>query len=306
MRDYVIETAGLTKYYGSKVAVNQLDLAVPRGGVFAFLGRNGSGKTTSIRMLLGFETPTRGACTVLGCDSQRLTPEFRNRIGYLTESHFAYGWMTITECERFQSGTFARWNPKIFAAVVDHFGLSRKARIKDLSRGEKAGVCLAMTLAPEPELLVLDDPALGLDPVARRALLEAMLIVTRGTERTIFFSSHLLDDVERVSDQIAIIDRGVLRVLCPAHQLAERTTSWVLRFEGPAPILPEISGLLNMSSFPGEIRFIAVGASDENEQRLRALPGVDVERVPVNLQDAVVSYMDDRGQRQSLFQSIGA
>ena len=182
--DFVIRTRGLTKYYGSKAAVDQLELTVPRGSVYAFLGRNGSGKTTTIRMLLGFEDATRGTAEVFGCDSRQLTAELRNRIGYLTESHFAYGWMTIDECERFSAGTFAKWNREIFDAVIQHFGLNRKARIKHLSRGERAGACLAMTLAPEPELLVLDDPALGLDPVARRGLLEAMLYVTRDEQRS--------------------------------------------------------------------------------------------------------------------------
>lgn len=300
--DCVIETRGLTKYYGRRVVVNQVDLNVPRGGVFAFLGRNGSGKTTTIRMLLGLEHSTRGAAQVLGCDPASLSPGHRSRIGYLTESHFAYGWMTIAECERFQKGTFPRWDDGLFNAVIDHFGLVRTQKFRDLSRGERAGVCLAMTLAPEPELLVLDDPALGLDPVARRALLEAMLMVTRGTDRTIFFSSHLLDDVERVADQIAIIDRGVLRVHCPAGELSERTAAWIVRFEGPSPELPELSGMLNLSSFPGELRVMAIGTMDENDTLLRQMKNVDVERVPVNLQDAVVSYMDERGQRRSLLQ----
>ena len=192
----MIRTSGLTKVYGSMMAVNQLDLTEPRGSVFAFLGRNGSGKTTTIRMLLGLEEATRGSAEVLGCDSRCLTPELRDRIGYLTESHFAYGWMTIDECERFQSGSFSSWNRDVFEAVIQHFGLNRKSRVKHLSRGERAGVCLAMTLAPEPELLILDDPGLGLDPVARRGLLEAMLYVTRDDRRTILFSSHQIDDVE--------------------------------------------------------------------------------------------------------------
>src|SRR5208337_3192526 len=165
----VIETRGLTRYFGAKAAVYELSLAVPRGSVFAFLGRNGSGKTTTIRMLLGLVEPTRGGGTVLGSDLRALEPGTRARIGYLTEDHQLYGWMSVRQCNQFQSQFYSRWSQKIFESVIGHFNLKAQARVKDLSRGERAGLCLALTLAPEPELLVLDDPALGLDPVARRS-----------------------------------------------------------------------------------------------------------------------------------------
>lgn len=304
--EFVIRTHGLTKFYGAKAAVDQIELAVPRGSVFAFLGRNGSGKTTTIRMLLGFEEPTRGSSEVLGCDSRKLTPQLRNRIGYLTESHFLYGWMTVNECERFQSGTFGTWNREIFDAVIRHFGIDRKSRVKQLSRGERAGVGLALTLAPEPELLILDDPALGLDPVARRALLEAMLYVTRDEQRTILFSSHLIGDVERVADQVAILDRGVLRVQCPADEFRRRIGCWVLRFEDSTPELPGIPGLLGVTRFPHEIRVTVAGELDQADGVLRSLPNVQVERQEVAMEDAVVNYMDDRGRRRTLLQSIDA
>jgi len=173
--DAVIETTGLTRYFGARKAVDGLTMAVPRGSVFAFLGRNGSGKTTTIRMLLGLTEPTRGSSRVLGEDSQHLTPEIRARVGYMSESHSLYKWWTVRECGEYQSRFYPRWNNRIFQAVTDHFHLNPKAKAGDLSRGERAGLSLAITLAPEPELLILDDPALGLDPVARRSLLESMI-----------------------------------------------------------------------------------------------------------------------------------
>ena len=130
MADLAISTCNLTRYFGSKCAVNQVNLQVPRGSVFALLGRNGSGKTTAIRMLLGLLAPTRGSAEILGCDSTKLTAAVRARIGYLTESHFVYGWMRVHECEKFQSQTFPRWNHKIFSAVVDYFRLDANAKAK--------------------------------------------------------------------------------------------------------------------------------------------------------------------------------
>jgi len=175
----VIRSRGLTRYFGSKPAVYELDLEVPRGGIFAFLGRNGSGKTTTIRMLLGLLTPTRGEGSVLGCDIRGLNPATRARISYLAEDHPLYGWMTVRQVGEFQAAFFPRWHEKIFRGVVGHFGLSDRARVKKLSRGERAGLSLAVTLAPDPELLILDDPGMGLDPVARRAFVESMISRTR-------------------------------------------------------------------------------------------------------------------------------
>ena len=119
----VIQTRGLTRYFGGKPAVYDLNLEVPRGCVFAFLGRNGSGKTTTIRMLLGLLQPTRGEGSILGHDIRALPPETRARIGYLTEEHQLYGWMNVRECGEFQSQFYPRWNEKIFRGVIGHFNL---------------------------------------------------------------------------------------------------------------------------------------------------------------------------------------
>ena len=193
--EYVIETDDLTRYYRSKPVVNAVNLRIPKGSIYGFLGRNGAGKSTTIKMMLGFVTPTRGSSAVFGENSLNLSPTTRGRIGYLAEGHNVYGWMTVNECRDFQRGTYGKWNDDLFVRVIQHFGLSLKDKARDLSRGQRAGLCLALTLAPEPELLLLDDPALGLDPVARHSLLQAMVFVTRGGEQTILFSSHMLADV---------------------------------------------------------------------------------------------------------------
>ena len=211
MTDAVIETHGLTRHFGRRCAVDQVSLRVPRGSVFALLGRNGSGKSTLTRMLMGLLAPTRGSAAVMGEDCRRLSPSVRGRIGYVAEGHPLIDWMRVRDLEAFQRGTYQQWDAKLFRTVIDHFDLDAKARAGHLSRGQRAGLSLALVLATRPELLVMDDPALGLDPVARRALLEAMILVTRDAGHTIFFSSHVLDDVERVADHIAILDRSVLR-----------------------------------------------------------------------------------------------
>jgi ABC-2 type transport system ATP-binding protein len=302
----VISTRGLTRYFGAKPAVYDLNLEVPRGGVFAFLGRNGSGKTTTIRMLLGLLEPTRGEGRILGHDIRALPPEARARIGCLTEEHQLYRWMSVRQCGEFQSQYYPRWNERTFQAVIGHFGLKAEARVKDLSRGERAGLCLALTLAPEPELLILDDPALGLDPVARRSLVESMIHLTRRSDRTIFFSSHHLEDVERVADYVAVLDRSILRAACSLETFRNSVQRVRVRFPGLPPPLPRIPGLLQAHRIEGELRLTCVRYNGATEQALRALGPTALEPIPISLEDAFISYLGERGEKSFILSETEA
>ncbi|HEY0076746.1 MAG TPA: ABC transporter ATP-binding protein [Abditibacteriaceae bacterium] len=306
MNKTVIETRDLTRYFGKKRIVAPLNLSVPRGSIFGFLGRNGAGKSTTIRMLLGLLEPTRGTSIVLGEDSRHLSAQTRGRIGYLAEGHHVYGWMSIRECAKFQSSSFAHWNDKIFEGVIRHFGLEPGMKAGNLSRGQRAGLCLALTLAPGPELLILDDPALGLDPVARRSLLQSMLFVARGEGRTILFSSHLLSDVERVADHIAILDNGVLRANCPLDTFRESVRQFVLHFAGDVPILPPLPGLLQSFRTPGEIALTFANFDENTMARLESLGAFRIEEVPLSLEDAFISYLSERGEKSFFLQENGA
>jgi len=300
--DWVIQTNRLTRYFGRKCAVDSLTLSIPRGCVFALLGRNGSGKTTAIRMLLGLIQPTRGSSTILGHDSQAIPPALRARIGYIAETHPLYTWMRIKQAGEFQSAFYPNWNAKIFSAVLDHFRLSPKAKISHLSRGERAGVSLALTLAPQPELLLLDDPALGLDPVARRSLLESILYVTRNQDRTILLSSHLLSDVERVADRIAVLDRSVLRVSASMEFFRNHIRQYLLTFAAKAPPAPTIPGLLTVRRDEHEMRVVVANATDQALATLRSLNPASLSEIPLSLEDAVIGYLGDRGERTFFLQ----
>jgi ABC-2 type transport system ATP-binding protein len=292
-----IRTRGLTRYFGAKAAVYELNLEVPRGSVFAFVGRNGSGKSTTIRMLLGLLAPTRGSATVLGFDSANLSPEARARIGYLTEEHQIYGWMSVGEAAEFQSRFYPRWNQKIFQGVIDHFGLKPAARVKNLSRGERAGLALGLTLAPDPELLILDDPALGLDPVARRALVESMIYLTRREDRTIFFSTHQLSDLERVADYIAVLDQSVLRASCRLDVFRENMRQVRLTFAGVPPEVPDIHGVLQVFRTDRQLRVTCANYDTTTEIALNRLSPLSLEVGPVSLEDALISYLGKPGEK---------
>ncbi len=305
MNDVVISTYGLTRYFGSRRAVDAVSLTIPRGCVFGLLGRNGSGKTTLIRMLLGLLEPTRGSATVLGHDSRALPTPLRARIGYLPEGHPVYGWMRVREHGEFQRRFYPRWNDGVYQTVVRYFQLDPAARAGTLSRGERAGLSLALALAPEPELLLLDDPALGLDPVARRALLEAMIYATRAEKRTILFSSHLVGDVERVADRIAVLDRGRLRAGCTLEWFRRQVRRVALRFAGPPPVTPAVPGLLRSLRTERELLLTIANFDGRAEAALAQLGAAQVEEVPLDLEEAFISYLDQGAERSFLATTTG-
>jgi len=155
-REPVIQARGLTRYFGRKCAVDSLSFSVPRGSVFAFIGRNGAGKTTTIRMILGLLEATRGSSSILGYDSTALPPAARARIGYMAEGHPVYAWMRVGQYAGFQRGFYNHWNQQIFASVIDHFAISPRTKAGHLSHGQRAGLHLAMTLAiPRHRLVAL-------------------------------------------------------------------------------------------------------------------------------------------------------
>jgi ABC-2 type transport system ATP-binding protein len=278
---------------------------VPRGSVFAFIGRNGAGKTTTIRMILGLLEPTRGSATIVGYESASLPPEARARIGYMAEGHPVYAWMRVGQYATFQKGFYSHWNQDTFAAVIDYFAIDPRARAGHLSHGQRAGLHLAMTLAIEPEVLVLDDPATGLDPAARRSLLEAMIYFTRSRERTIFFSTHLLDDVERVADYVAILDYSVLRVCCSADTFRERVRRLVAQFPAEPPRkLPPIPGLLRATRSDNELSLVVANPNGIAERELEALGAVAVTEQPISLEDALIAHVGRQGDK-SFFLNMG-
>src|SRR5690606_26647949 len=159
--DHVIETVALSKRYGNKLALDHLDLCIPRGRIHAIVGANGAGKSTLFRVLLGFLPPTSGSARILGRDSRMLGPGDRARIGFVNEEHTLPGWMRVSQVAAMQQRRYPRWNQEAYGDVIGHYPVEPRQKIAQLSRGERAGFNLALALAQSPELLVLDEPTLG-------------------------------------------------------------------------------------------------------------------------------------------------
>lgn len=203
-----IEIQKLTQGYGRRPVLHDVSLAIPAGQTFALLGRNGAGKTTLIRTLLGLLPPTSGTVRVLGFDPARKPLEVRRRIGYLAEDQSMYGWMTALEIGRFLAPFYSLWDADHFRGLLGRFELPVDVKIKHLSKGQTVRLGLALALAHRPEAIILDDPALGLDPIARKEFNRDLIEHLQAEGRTVLYSSHLLSEVEAVADGVAILDRG--------------------------------------------------------------------------------------------------
>ena len=289
---YAIETKDLTKYYGTYAAVDHLNLKIPYGSIYGLLGRNGAGKSTTIRMLLNFARPTAGSCHIADCNSQQLTPELLTKIGYINEGHKLYGSMKIKEIQKFQAAFYPdTWNNNLFEEMIEFFELSKNKRIRKLSNGQRAQVSLALTIAPDPEILIMDDPTLGLDVVVRRQFLEGMIKLIQRKGRTILFSSHILSDVERVADHIAIIDQGRLRADCTMEEFRSAVRKIIFHFEDKPPQQLTIPGLLHHRQDEKIVEAVLIAPpEDELNQWCRVNQANIHSEIDMSLEDQFIEY----------------
>jgi ABC-2 type transport system ATP-binding protein len=240
----VVRVAELCRRFGSKVALDRVNLDVPRGKVFGLVGANGAGKTTLIRHLLGLYRAQSGMVRVFGKDPVADPPGVLSRIGYLSEENDLPAWMRVGELMNYSRSFYPKWDDAYAHELRQTFELAPGARIANLSKGQRARMGLLVALAYRPELLVLDEPSAGLDPLVRRDILEAIVRTIADEGRTVLFSSHLLDEVERVSDSVALIHRGRVILSAELDRLKETHRSVTLRFNEPRSQPPALAGAL--------------------------------------------------------------
>jgi ABC-2 type transport system ATP-binding protein len=220
-RNDVIETDRVSRSFAGVPALRDLTLRVPRGGIYGFLGRNGSGKTTAIKILSGLIKPDGGSVRVLGRTPFEFTPEDRQRVGYMSEKQVLPANYKVGKLIAFCAQFYPRWDHDLVARLLARFRIDANAQIRNLSNGTQRQVAFILALAQRPELLILDEPASTLDTVARRELLDEILSLIREDDITVFISSHILSDIERVADHIGILVDGSLKVSEPLDDLKE-------------------------------------------------------------------------------------
>lgn len=303
--EIAISTNGLTKYFNGKAVVRDLNMKIPKGSVTGVLGLNGAGKTTTIRMLMGMLEPTRGSCSVLGVDSLHFSPEDRAKIGYTAEGHFLYGWMSVRQAEQFQRGTFPVWDSSLFCDTVKRFSIDASQKISSLSRGQRAGVSIALMLAAEPEVLILDDPSLGLDPVSRHALNETLIDFCDGGKRTVLLSSHLLDDIERVADRVAIMVHGRILVDTTIDDFRNRVAAWAIDVPPASRVIESVPGLIQSRQFSGRTIVTVADPDQETLAAIERISNTPPETVEQNFEDAVIAYLSRSRSDESFLARSG-
>src|SRR5688572_12717029 len=259
----VVSITNLSRRFGAKTVLNDLSLYVPKGCVFGLVGENGAGKTTLIKHVLGILRAETGTVRVFGLDPVASPVPVLERIGYLSEQPDLPGWMRVDELIRYSRAFYPNWDAAYAEQLRRQFGLNSSARIKTLSKGQCAKAGLLIALAHRPELLLLDEPSSGLDPVVRRDILEAIIRTVADEGRTVFFSSHLLDEVERVSDQLAMLVEGRVVLAGALEDIKARHHQLTLRFDTVQSRPPSLAGALSVAGAGQEWTVICNGGRGE-------------------------------------------
>ena len=231
----VIAVSELTRRFGAKTALSSVTMTVPRGGVYGLVGANGAGKTTLIKHILGLLRAESGSVRVFDRDPVADPTGVLSRIGYLSEENDLPGWMRVDELMRYSRAFYPNWDDAYAEELRQTFALDPAAKIKALSKGQKARAGLLVALAYRPELLVLDEPSSGLDPIVRRDIVGAIIRTIADEGRTVLFSSHLLEEVEQVADHVTMIREGRIVLDAPLQEIKESH-----RVDGRLPSLDEI------------------------------------------------------------------
>lgn len=279
--DAVISVTALSRRFGSKQALDDVTLHVPRGCVFGLVGENGAGKTTLIKHLLGLLKAETGRVQVFGQDPVADPVGVLSRVGYLSEYRDLPAWMRVDELLNYTRAFYPKWDVQYAAELREQFGLDPAQRVRTLSQGQQAKAGLLLALAFRPELLLLDEPSSGLDPVVRRDILEAIIRTVAEEGRTVFFSSHLLDEVERVSDQLAMIRDGRIVLHGRLDDIKQNHRQFVVRFEAVLAAAPRFETALSLRGTGREWTLLCKGERSHVLAEVQACGGTVLsEQVP--------------------------
>ncbi len=290
-----IETRDLVKLYGRKTAVDHLNLSVPTGSVFAFLGRNGSGKTSTIKMMLNMLDRNGGDISVLGMNPKKKDFDIKRRVGYVAQDQVMLDWMTVKQILWFCSGFYPTWDKALTDQLINDLELPLNEKLRNLSRGTQAKVALMLSMAFRPELLILDEPTAGLDVIVRRDFLEEVIDLIQQEGRTVFFSSHLVHEVERVADWVGIIDNGRMIACCEIEALKNQVKRLTLTFNDNIPPDIKLDGTINYKSIGRQAYITIREHSDQIIAQTKQYQPQTIQVEDLSLEDIFIALVGEGG-----------
>ena len=291
----VIETHELTKRYGNFEAVRSLSFRVTGQRITGFLGRNGAGKSTTIKMLLGMTHPTAGTGTVLGrsINDPKANREMRRDVAYVGEDKQLYAYMTVEQLIRFTKSFYSDWQPDVEQRLLKQYQLPRDRKVKALSKGMRTKLALLLALSRRPALLILDEPSEGLDPVSIEELLQA-LVAAAADDTTVFFSSHQIAEVERIAEHVCIIDHGKLVVDLSLDDMRQDYRRITLGFSKEQPAEKfRIQGIQQVQTNGRQVILLANRNADAIVELARSMEPVSVDVAPIGLREVFLETVKE-------------
>ncbi|WP_448789804.1 ABC transporter ATP-binding protein [Bacteroides graminisolvens] len=289
MENNIIECKNLTHYYGKRLIYENLSFNVPKGRILGLLGKNGTGKTTTINILSGYLKPRAGECYIFGQEIQKMDPALRTNIGLLIEGHVQYQFMTIAEIEKFYASFYPQWKKEAYYELMNKLKVAPGQRIARMSCGQRSQVALGLILAQNPELLVLDDFSLGLDPGYRRLFVDYLRDYASSENKTVFLTSHIIQDMERLVDDCIIMDYGKILIQQPVKELLAGISRYTCTVpEGYA--FPVSDEFYHPSLIRNTLETYSFLSPQEVENKLKEwqVPFSELKSEKVNLEDAFI------------------
>jgi len=291
MADPAVVFDNVTRRFGTTVALNGVGFSVAPGAVMGLIGRNGAGKTTALKLALGTLWPDSGRIRTLGLDPVARGLEVAGRVALLSEESALYPWMTIDEIIRFTSALHARWDKRIASRLAVELDLDPGKKIRQLSRGTRAKVALVLAVSARPDVLLLDDPTAGLDPLVRREVLDGVLEAVSHEGGAVIYASHLVHDVERVADRVIVLDDGAIRLEGDLESLKGRIRRARAVFPGDAPQGHAGHGVIEAVADGRVLTVTAEAADGALEASLRGLGAREVAIESLPLEEILVALL---------------
>ncbi len=286
----VIECNNLTHYYGTKLVYENLNIHVKEGSILGLLGKNGAGKTTTINILNGFLQPRSGECLIYGENTQQLTPQNKGRIGFLIEGHIQYSFMDIHQIEKFYAGFYPHWNNKPYWDLMSKLKVTPKQKISTMSCGQRSQVALGLILAQDPDLLILDDFSMGLDPGYRRLFIDYLRAYAKSENKTIFTTSHIISDMERLIDDVLIMDYNRVLAQCPVNEFMQNFKQFNFAVTNDKVDLSQEKFVNNFEKLKNEVELYTYESEDfvKNFLKEKGIEHKNFKKVEMNLEDAFI------------------